>query len=48
MVVTYALCTDILADAGCNQYSLPLAKALRQRGAAWPQLLANAVMNDCW
>jgi hypothetical protein len=32
--VACALYTDTLADAGCNESNLPLAKALRQRGAA--------------
>jgi hypothetical protein len=48
LCVAYALLTDTLADAGCNESNLPLAKALRQLGAAWPQVLADAVMNDCW
>jgi hypothetical protein len=28
---TLPLCTDTLADAGCNEIDLPLAKVLRQR-----------------
>jgi hypothetical protein len=40
--------TDTLADAGCNESDLPLAKVLRQEGAPWPQQLANADNDCCW
>jgi hypothetical protein len=42
------LSTDTLADAGCDERDLPLAKVLRLRDAAWPQQLANADKNCCW
>jgi hypothetical protein len=42
------LCTDTLADAGCNARHLPLAKVLRQRGAIWPDQLGHVTHNRCW
>jgi hypothetical protein len=42
------LCTDTLADAGCNESDLPLAKLLRKRGAAWPDQLGHSTLDRCW
>jgi hypothetical protein len=46
--VTLPLCTDTLAEAGCNESDLPLAKELRQRGAVWPDQLGHVTLNRCW
>jgi hypothetical protein len=42
------LCIDTLADAGCNESDLPLAKVLRQRGAVWPDVLGDKLHDHCW
>jgi hypothetical protein len=46
--VTLLLCTDTLADAGCNESDLLLAKLLRKRGAVWPDQLGHSTLDRCW
>jgi hypothetical protein len=46
--VTLLLCAGTLTDAGCKESDLPLAQLLRQKGAEWPDELADTVSNRCW